>query len=444
MRLAFGIAVLACLTAGVAQAGPVQLTADQMRLFGVAALAHGSADQALAIAGALFQRDAGDSAALSLRAQALRGKGDLTGSEAAARAAWTRATTPGQRYTAATALAQALSLQGHRTAAQYWLRQAVQNAPNAGTRAQAADDIAYVRSQNPLHLQLDASLRPSNNVNNGTRETLLGYLFGVIPLHLPPEFGPLSGVAVGLGLSGDYRLGQGPRTQDSLIFALNGEGVVLSDAARGLAPAAEARDYEFAQIKIGWRHKAALDFGSLTTEVTLGHNWYGGQDLSNILAAEVVLDHELSDDAAVSLTAGVTGTRRLDRPNSSATRATVEGEYRRRGAQGQTWRAGVSLSRTLSDDRGVDSGAQGIEVEWAAAQPVFGLGLTASAGITTTEYRNDRQDMRVALEMSAKVDRVSYLGFSPVISVDYSKNTSNFGFNTTETLGLGLRLKSNF
>ncbi len=443
MRLACAAALLACLAAGGGAAQQVELTAEQMRLFGTAAIARGVGEQALAIAEALLQRDPQDSAALTLKAQALREMGDLAGSEAAARAGWAEAATPANRFSAATALAQALSLQGHRTKAQYWLRQAVQNAPNDSARAQATQDFAYVRSQNPLHLQFDASFRPSNNVNNGTRDTLLGYLFGT-PLHLPPEFSPLSGYVAGIGLSGDYRLGQTAKTQDALIFALNAQGVILSQKARTAAPAADAGNYAFEQIEAGWRHKVVLSIGILTTELTAGHNWYGGKDLSNILAAQAVLEKGLADDRVLTLTSGLTRTDRIDRPVSSATGLTLQADYRFGYATGQVWQAGLSLTRNISDDPGVDSRAGGLDLTWAAASPVFGLGLGATAGVTVTEYRNSRRNTHLSLDLTAKVKKVSYLGFSPVVSVDYSQNTSNFSYNNTEAYGIGMRLKSNF
>ena len=437
-------ALLAGLMGSPAAAGPVELTADQMRLFGVAAIAHGAADQALAIAMALLQRDPGDSAALTLKAQALRVKGDLAGSAAAARAAWAKAATPANRYGAATALAQALSLQGHRTLAQYWLRQAVQNAPTPATKAQATQDFAYVRDQNPLHLQFDASFRPSNNVNNGSRETLLGYLFGVIPLHLPPEFTPLSGYAWGAGLSGDYRLHETDLVLDSAIFAFNAQGVILSQAAMDTAPLADAANYAFQQVEAGWRHKQTLSFGLLTTEITLGHNWYGGANLSDVLTAGSTLDHSFADGSVLSLAPSLTRTMRIDRPESSATGLDLGADYRFAGPKGDVWQAGVTLSRSVSDDPGVDDRATGLSLGWQAAEPVLTLGLSANAGVTVTDYANSRHDIKLSLGVAAKVASVTYLGFSPLVSLDYAKNTSTFSYDNTETVGLGLSLKSNF
>jgi hypothetical protein len=437
-------AVLACLAASALEAQSEELTPEQMRLFGVAAIAHGAADQALGIAAALLLRDPKDSAALSLQAQALREKGDLAASDARARAAWAAADSDATRFAAATALAQTLSLQGHRTTAQYWLRHAVQNAPTDDARAQAVADFAYVRSQNPLHLQVDTSVRPSNNVNNGSRETLLGYLFGTIPLHLPPEYTPLSGLSLGLGLSGDYRLGSTTQTEDSLLFALSAEGAILSQEAKRIAPDADAANYAFEQIEAGWRHKQGLSFGILTTELTAGHNWYGGADLSNILTAQAQVDRPFSEDAALSLTSSVTRTDRLDRPESSATGLAVQTEYRFRTAKGQVWQAGYGLWRNVSDDPGVDSLAQQIDLNWQAAQPVFGLGLAASAAVLDTDFSNDRHDTRLTVNLSAWSAEVSYLGFSPVVSLDYSRTLSNFSYQNIETLGIGLRLRSNF
>jgi hypothetical protein len=225
---------------------------------------------------------------------------------------------------------------------------------------------------------------------------------------------------------------------------LSAEGAILSQEAKRIAPDADAANYAFEQIEAGWRHKQGLSFGILTTELTAGHNWYGGADLSNILTAQAQVDRPFSEDAALSLTSSVTRTDRLDRPESSATGLAVQTEYRFRTAKGQVWQAGYGLWRNVSDDPGVDSLAQQIDLNWQAAQPVFGLGLAASAAVLDTDFSNDRHDTRLTVNLSAWSAEVSYLGFSPVVSLDYSRTLSNFSYQNIETLGIGLRLRSNF
>ena len=443
------LAALLCLAlSGGAAAGATTLTADQMRAFGSEALARGYADQALDIAQALLARDPQDSRALTLKAQALRLRGDLGGSEAAARAAWANALTDAARYGAATALAQALSLQNHRTSAQYWLRQAVENAPNPGARAQAVQDFTYVRDQNPLGLQFDASVRPSNNVNGGARDPLFEYQG--IPFILSGDALALSGLALGFGVSGSYRLSDTGRVENALTFAASQQGVVLSAAAQVQAPGARNADYALGNVEAGWRRQAMGPLGRLTTELSAGHSWYGGRDLSNSFSARITLDHQLSSGINATFAANVTLQDRLDRPVSSSTDYGIDATLATKGPQGDNWQIGLSLSRVTSADIGIDHAEAALQLAWQAAEPVAGLALGASLSARVADYdlspytTNGRHDRRFSGSLTATLQRLTYLGFSPVLSLDVARNVSNVALYDTETVGISLKVKSRF
>lgn len=432
-------AVAAALLWG-AVAGAETLTAEQMRAFGTEAVLRGYADQALGVAEALLGRDPADSGAMTLRAQALRIKGDLAGSAAAARQAWDLAGTRAERYAAATALAQALSLQNRRTVAQYWLRQATQNAPNAAARAQALEDFAYVRGQNPLRMQVQASLRPSNNVNGGTREDSF-YLpiFGGIDLPYLPSDRALSGQVWALGVSGSLKLRETARVQDALTFALSGQGSALSERSQAAAPALRNGDFTFGQIEGGFRRKLALPGSLITLDLTGGHSWYGGQDLADSLRGAVTLDAQVAEGVTGSLTASLDRQVRLDRPLSSSTTYGLEAEV----ATG-AWTLGVDLSRAVSQDRGIAQASATLSLKWQAEQPVMGVTLGANLAVRFAEYDTGRQDNRVALGLSGSVPGLAYLGFQPVLSVDAARNTSTNSRFSTDTVGIGLSLTSSF
>ena len=448
MRRALAALAALALWAGAGAAEPVRLTADQMRDFGAAALMRGYADQALQIAEALLLRDPGDSLALTLKAQAHRLRGELAESEAAARAAWASADTEAERFGAATALAQALSLQDHRTRAQYWLRQAVEHAPNPGARAQALQDFAYVRDQNPLSLQVEGAIRPSNNVNGGARDPLFEYQG--IPFILSGDALALSGQTWALGLQGAYRLADDGRVRQDLIFAASQQGVFLSEEARLQAPKAENGDYALGNVEAGWRRRAALPAGSLTTEAKLGHSWYGGADLSNSFSLGLSLERPASESR--QMTYGVTLVRqdRLDRPISSSTELGFAASIMTRGPGGDAWQLGLDLARIGSDDIGIDHAEAGVKLGWQAAEPVAGISLAASLGLQWSDYAaspytaDGRQDLRLAASLAATLDKVSYLGFSPVLSLDLSRNESNVALYDSETIGLSLTVKSRF
>ena len=437
-----------CLAAGLvlwawgAAAGPVTLTTDQMYAFGTEALARGYGDQALGIAEALLVRDAADGAAMTLKAQALRLKGDLAGSEAAARAAWAEAKDGPARYVAATALAQALSLQDHRSRAQYWLRQAVQNAPNGAARSQAVQDYDYVRGQNPVNLQFSGSVRPSDNVNGGGKVAFIQ--LGPFILPLPSTLLALPGTSWALGLSGQYRLSDDGQTQNALTFDANVQGAVLSDAGHAKAPVLSNDDFLYRQVQLGWRHRAALSFGRLTTDASLSHTWYADHDLADSLTGEVALNHPLGPDFNLHLAGNLTRQVRLDNVAASSTTLGVEASLARTLAKGDLIEARVDLARVRSADVGTDRREVGLAVSWQAGQAVAGLGLGAELSARYSLYANKREDRRFAAGLTATVNRITYLGFSPVVSLDVAHNGSSVPWFTSDTMAVGLSLKSRF
>ena len=427
---------------GVAAAGPLDLTADQMRAFGSEALARGYADQALAVAETLLQRDPDDSLALTLKAQALRVRGELDASEAAARAAWARADSDAARYGAATALAQALSLQDQRTSAQYWLRQAVQNAPNAGTRAQAVQDFNYVRAQNPLSLQITSAVQPSDNVNGGTR--ISSFDLGGVTFPVPGNLGALSGLTWSLGMHGSYKLAASPSGVTRLTFGATQQGVALSKDARALAPAARNDDYALTHLALGVERRSFSAAGQWTWTAEAARNWYAGAALSNSVEAGMALERPLGQ-GSVSYGATLARQVRLDRPQSSSTDLDLNAETTQDGPLGDQWTASLSLARTWSGDDRVDHAEAGLGLGWQARHPVAGVTLGANLGLKGAVYDGSgRKDGRWTAGLTASFDKASYLGFAPVLSVTVAQNNSNYLLYTTRTFGLGVSIRSRF
>lgn len=452
LRWAAVAAVLTGLGAGLpvtlpAQAKPAVLTVDQMRAFGIEALARGYAEQGLGIAEALLARDPDDSSAYALKAQALRMLQRLPDSEAAARQAWAKADTEGERYTAASAVAQALSLQGHRTRAQFWLRRAVQDAPNSAARQQALQDFDYVRGQNPLNLQFDLSVRPSDNVNGGARDPLFEYQG--IPFVLSGDAQALSGLSLGFGMQGKYRLSDTTAGVTALNFAFSQQSVLLSDAARAKAPMARNGDYALSHIEAGVEREFALPIGLTTAGLTAGHTWYGGADLSNSLAGELTLERPVAGGRG-SFSFEVTRQNRLDLALSSSTEAALGAVLSKQGPKGDSWQGSVSVARIVSDDIGIDHAEATLALGWQAKAPILGLDLGGSLSLRGADYAaspytaTGRQDLRWAASLSAQVAKISYLGFAPVLSLDFSRNDSNISLYDSQTVGLSLSVKSRF
>jgi hypothetical protein len=57
---------------------------------------------------------------------------------------------------------------------------------------------------------------------------------------------------------------------------------------------------------------------------------------------------------------------------------------------------------------------------------------------------NGRHDQRLSSSVTATLQKLTYLGFSPVLSLDLARNVSNVALYDTETLGLSVSVKSRF
>ncbi|NBZ88708.1 tetratricopeptide repeat protein [Stagnihabitans tardus] len=431
------VLALALALGGVsAGAEPVQMRAPELLAFGEAALQRGFADQALGVAEALLRRDAGDVGALILRAQGLRMKGRYPESAEAARRAWRLAEGKGPRYAAATALAQALSLQGHRLRAQYWLRQAVQNAPSGAAGAQALQDLRYVRGETPLALRFDLALQPSDNVNGGAKVDSVELMGVSFPL--PARLTSLSGLGWSLGVQGDYRLAADPGGETALTFGLQRSGAALSAEAKALG--AQEGDLDFLHLGLGIARKMR---GGDKLALDLGRNWYGGADLSATLGLTGTLSREIGPGEA-SFSLSLTREMRLDQPGASSSQGRIAVTYALNGPGGDQWALGASLMAARSGEDTVARQEAGLSLDWQAARPLGGMALAAHLGVNGANYRSGRTEGRLRASLEAEITRASWLGFAPVLAVNWARGNSNSLIHDTESLGLALTIRSRF
>ncbi|MGL5009971.1 MAG: hypothetical protein ACRC6I_08815, partial [Paracoccaceae bacterium] len=307
-----------------AAAQPVVLDARAMRQLAFEAARAGFAEDALEITDALLLRDPNDSSALTIRSQALRDLGDYPAAVAAARAAWANAATPPARFGAAMAMAAAQSSSGNRTSAELWLRRAANNAPNERAYAIARRDFGYVQSRNPWRFVLDLTVAPSSNVNNGSRQDQLSLPGLPIFFEIPPESQALSGVELGFGIDATYRFSPtGPNRQTALNFGANVQAVTLSAEAKADAPDARASDFTLTTLEAGITHRRGLDAEArtvLSLTGTYGHNWYGGDDLSDYLQLGAEVSHQLQSGAVLRFGLAADRVSRIDRPLQSSDR----------------------------------------------------------------------------------------------------------------------------
>ena len=445
-------AVAFSLLAPPIHAKPIVLSVDSMRQLAYQTLQAGFAEQALTYTDALLARDPADTTALIIRAQALRALGRAPEARVVAKRAWTLADTDKARFGAAMAMAQALSSMDRRTGAQLWLRRAAQYAPNDRARDIARRDFGYVKSRNPWVLEFDGTASPSSNINNGSRQSKMSLSGLPIEFEIPAQSQALAGFNLGFGVTSTYRFAPTDRAMTEARFAFNGQIAALSADAKAAAPLARNADYTFAAAEVGLQHTRALGDRVLRLTGTLGHNWYGGDDLSDYLRLSVGLDQNLSAGTKASLGFSADKTLRIDSPLQSSDRLAVTlGVQIAAGAERQDrLKFEFETATTASTSAEVRSTAQSISLGWTKAKPVGGIGLSGGLEIGMQNFADSRyvaggrQDLKLSANLSLIFQDIDYLGFSPVLTLQASKNRSNSALHDSENLGVAFGITSSF
>lgn len=442
------LATWVALAATVAVA-ETRLEIPEARKLAVVLVQAGQAKAARDVALVLLERDPDDVTALIVLARAERDLGTFGVAQTAGRRAYRLARPGVERFTAAMTMAQALSSEGRRTRAQFWLRRAAEAAPDDARRAAAIRDFAYVRSRNPLTLQLGFGVAPSSNVNGGptTNTLVIGGLEFV-----DPDAVPLSGVVATLDLGIGYTIDVTPG--QSLTFGLRGrtQQVVLSDGARDLVPDAEASDYaqDSLSARIGWTVAPVGGKGRTLLDVEIGREWSGREPLADRI--ELTLRHEqvLSSADRLGFTLSGEHVSRLDAVLRSSDEARL----------GIDWthvlpsrdRAGVSLTlgRVASDAASIAHDSANLRFSYTRAEPVFGVAL---AGYVELGLREDdrpllavdpREDTSVELGLTATMLNLEYLGFAPEVGLVHNRTRSSVSLNDTEETQVRLGIRSSF
>lgn len=445
-------ALLALSLPGPGVAQEIVLDAQGMRQLGYEVLRAGQAEDALALADLLLQRDPRDVAALLLRAQALRALGRLDESRQAARRAWTAAETDEQKFGAAVARAQALASDGRRTAAQYWLRRAVQVAPDDRARALAERDFRYVRARNPWIYSFDLSIAPSSNVNNGSSRGTMD-LIGLEDLPIPEDMKALSGLDIAFGAQAIYRLPPTDWSRTELSFGALTRQVTLSPDAKKQAPWADASDYAYDAVELGVTHRRLafaplryLEFGGL-----VGHNWYGGSDMSNYLQANIGFEDKTAPGRVLGFDLMGIRTWRLDSDTQSSDQIIASAGIDQ--VIGEAGILSLDLTARQVNSESVELAGTGwlATVGWEFADPLPGeITLSASAGLGYRTYPDSnyatggRKDHTRVADISFGFNRLTYLGFVPTLSLTAARTRSNAALFDTRSLGVGIGYESAF
>ncbi len=445
------VAVLAGALAASAAQGQTVLRVEDARTLAFQLVQQGNPAAAREVARELLTRDPEDVVALVALAQAEQALGNRSAAIAAGRKAWGASETGSERHASAVATAQALVLNGNGLRAQFWLRRAIETAPDASTRANATRDLRNVRASSPVTAALSFSVAPSTNINNGSKSETTD--IGGLSFQLSGDAQALSGIEYRLGGAIGYRFGLSDRQTLSFGAALDTRSYSLSSSAKALAPNRTGSDYAFQELRLT---AASLTRDKDSTAVTkieagLAQNWYAGDVLTRIASISLDRGFQITPKSTGRAILSVERQNRQDDADRSATIVTATGIWSHRLQSG----AGISVQAfvrdTASDSPSIAKLSYGGRVSYGFAEPIFGqTTLQLSLGLERQDFDRPeplfglRDDLKTSVSALFSFNDLDYYGFAPTAEISFENNSSNQSLYDTQDFGIRLGLRSVF
>lgn len=450
--LRHALAIFFAAITATAAVGQTALTADQMRHLAAQAVVQGNPQLGRELTGALLARNPNDTEALIIRARSERDLGRPAAAIRIARKAWSNADTASERFGSSMVMAQALSTSGARTRAQLWLRRAAQNAPNEELKQIAVRDFRMVRRVNPWSTELNFSISPSSNINNGSARSTSKLFDLPFEFQLSGTARALSGLQYSGGFATRYRLSETNRYQNDLIFQFDHRTFTLSPEAKRLAPTAKGSDFAFSSASLSYiRRGFSSADGSLPhqIEITAGRTWYAQQPFMEFARLAFTQNYVFSPGsfafAGLSREYQRTLSTRADADNWTLSTGV-------RFATAQNDRVTFTLSGKQSNslDPSLDFTQVTLGARYALAKPVAGISLDFGVSVAQKNHqvsrfsRFGREDTTWSFDATAAFSDVEYFGFSPTVTFTARQNDSSIGIYETSDLGIQMGIRSAF
>ena len=429
---------------------------EQARLMGMAALEAGRPDVAVEIARALLTRDDTDAYAHFLMATALMRAGDLEGAQAAARRAHRHAQSPQQRYQSARLTAVAAWNREHYGRAQWWLRRAADAAPGAAERELSIRALRNVRARNPWQIDLQFSVNPSNNVNNGASGEY--NIIDGVPIvgWLSPDGQALSGLITEARGQAAYRIRRGAGSETHVTGGLTLRRVDLSRASRDRVPDLDPRIYDTHRAEIGLRHtiRPADSPQVIAAEIGAGRQWArDGRDYS-FARASVGWHRALGGHTLAGLTAAVEAREATPGQTRGDSVHSVQASLVRLRDNGDVIGGGLWFSGHDTQFAGRSSQGVGGYLSYELGREIGPAKLSGMLTVSRTGFSGyvvgpiavpgGRRDDTYGAVLNVTFPGVSYAGFAPVVTLRTVRTRSNVSrFDTSQT-GVSVGLRSQF
>lgn len=404
------------------------------RQLGLAAIRQGRPDAAAEVALALLKADPKDSFAHFLMATSLTQLKQPAAAEVAAKQSFRYAETPEQEFQSSYMAADLAFQRGALLTSQWWLRKSAEAAPDAARKAKTVELFRAVRARNPWRVNLAFSVRPSDNVNNGSSGQYniidgLPYI-GTLSADAQAVKGVVTDAAVSLG----YRLQQTARSETVLGADLSVRRVQISAAEKarlGGDPGFGSNRYsvtlrhDWQPVESKHRFSVEAEIGEQTYQSGRDYSFYG-----------LNLGHRMPLTSDLYLASSVQAEQRSKQAytrgdRSYGIRSTLL--HQRANQDLVTFSLSANRFDTLSSGRSAD--IFGAQVGYSLANAVGPVTLSASFGVQKSHYAGyslaglsvpgGRDDTTGFGEMQFQFNEISYAGFAPVLKLRHEMTQSN-------------------
>lgn len=428
----------------------VRLSLPQAQALAQQALRTGQPRTAYELTEGLITANPENGHAHFLRAHALGQMKDYkTGRQSAARA-YRVANTDVQRFEAAKLAAELSFADDSYSVSQLWLRRAVHYAPNEELRSQYVKAFRNVRRTNPLRFELQFSINPSDNVNNGSNSPY--NLIEGSPLvgTLSPSAQAISGVVARTDMRGSYRVQQSKRHETHITGRLHSREVRFNDPVPGIS----GSDISSLRLQLGVSHLwAPSKSGYWSFDINGGRTWYGRSPYYDFAGVGVRRMQKLSDTLNLSL--GVHVEEQFDKvaPITDATVYSAFAGLSYALSTGGELGAQLQFRDVDSDGRNRASQQWSVVATYTLGREIGPAQVSFSVGHSTLDYEQywvllpvagGRTDESWFGGVTAAFNDYSYMGFVPVVSVNAEKSRSNISRFDVDQTAVSFGIRSEF
>lgn len=427
--------------------GETQLSTPEARALARQAFEQGNVLLAEALTSALLRQNPNDAEALLVRAFLFRRSNRFEQALDAASKAYKFAEIPALKFDAAMLSADILAREEKFTRAQIWLRRADHIAPNENRREFAEKSYRQLARRNPLQVQLSFSVRPSDNINNGTNPDEQVDT-GLFPLSGQE---PLEGVEASLGFAMAYRLSENQKQRTAAILQFYGRKVFISDSELAKIFNGRESNYDYAALFVGLQHSRLIweDLGVTSAMFRVGSSYYERDIFTNAYEFSLSQEVKLSEEKALSFGLGRKSETRIEADIASSVTHSLSAAYLRKLESGDSYQIGLKANDIDSRSGGVNGQQLEASMRYRWSDAIWGVRPDVSLRGRFRDFPDfqllgRRMDRSLYATLGLTLEEVKLYGFQPRIEVSLARTKSNIVIFDSETAGIGFNFVSRF